>query len=51
MKKKEIEKVPFAGGKKAGKKYINTISAFIQEIKEEPHLFVEVYRKEDLRTP
>ena len=51
MKKKEIEKIPFAGGQKAGKKYLNTISAFIQEIKEEPHLFVEVYRKEDLQTP
>lgn len=43
MKKKEIEKIPFAGGTKAGKKYINTISAFIQEIKGERHLFVEVY--------
>lgn len=43
MKKKEIEKIPFVGGTKAGKKYLNTISAFIQEIKEERHLFVEVY--------
>ena len=53
MKKKEIEKIPFAGGKKAGKKYINTISAFIQEIKEERHLFVEVYEnsKEKLQIP
>ena len=33
MKKKEIEKIPFVGGTKAGKKYLNTISAFIQEIK------------------
>lgn len=43
MKKKEIEKIPFVGGTKAGKKYLNTISAFIQEIKGERHLFVEVY--------
>ena len=43
MKKKEIEKIPFAGGTKAEKRYLNTISAFIQEIKEERHLFVEVY--------
>jgi hypothetical protein len=53
MKKKEIEKIPFAGSAKAGKKYLNTISAFVQEIKEERHLFVEVYenRKEKLQTP
>lgn len=53
MKKKEIEKIPFAGGTKAGKKYINTISAFIQEIKGERHLFVEVYEnsKEKLQVP
>ena len=53
MKKKEIEKIPFAGGIKAGKKYIHTISAFIQEIKEERHLFVEVYEnsKEKLQIP
>ena len=53
MKKKEIEKVPFAGGKKAGKKYINTVSAFIHEIKKERHLFVEVYenRKGKLQVP
>ena len=53
MKKKEIEKIPFAGGTKAGKKYINTISAFVQEIKEERHLFVEVYEnsKEKLQVP
>ena len=53
MKKKEIEKIPFAGGAKAGKKYLNTISAFVQEIKEERHLFVEVYEnsKEKLQVP
>lgn len=53
MKKKEIEKIPFAGGVKAGKKYLNTISAFVQEIKEERHLFVEVYEnsKEKLQVP
>lgn len=53
MKKKEIEKIPFTGGTKAGKKYIHTISAFIQEVKEERHLFVEVYEnsKEKLQIP
>lgn len=53
MKKKAIERVPFAGGTKAEKKYINTVSVFVQEIKEERHLFVEVYenRKGKLQVP
>lgn len=53
MKKKAIERVPFAGGTKAEKKYINIVSVFVQEIKEERHLFVEVYenRKGKLQVP
>ncbi len=53
MKKKEIEKIPFRGGVRADKQYLNTAVAFLQEIKKEQHLFVEVYenKKRELRTP
>lgn len=43
MKKKEIEKVPFHRGVRADREYINTAVAFLQDIKDEQHLFVEVY--------
>lgn len=53
MKKKEIEKIPFHGGTRADRKYLNTAVAFFQEIKEEQHLFVEIYenQKQKLKTP
>ncbi len=49
MKKKEIEKIPFTGSIKAKKQYLYTVSAFAREIKEERHLFVEIY--ENRKTP
>lgn len=53
MKKKEIEKIPFRGGVRADKQYRNTAVAFLQDIRGENHLFVEVYenKKQELQTP
>lgn len=53
MKKKEIEKIPFRGGVRADKQYRNAAVAFLQNIREESHLFVEVYenKKRELQTP
>ena len=53
MKKKEIEKIPFRGGVRADKQYRNTAVVFLQDIRGESHLFVEVYenKKRELQTP
>lgn len=53
MKKKEIEKIPFRGGVRADKQYRNTAIVFLQDIRGESHLFVEVYenKKRELQTP
>lgn len=53
MKKKEIEKIPFRGGVRADKQYRNTAVVFLQDIRGESNLFVEVYenKKRELQTP
>lgn len=53
MKKKEIEKISFRGGVRADKQYRNTAVVFLQDIRGESHLFVEVYenKKRELQTP
>lgn len=53
MKKKEIEKIPFRGGVRADRQYCNTAVAFLRNIKDEQHLFVEVYenKRRELKSP
>lgn len=41
MKKREIEKIPYRVPEKSKKKY--TATAFMENVKEIPHLFVEIY--------
>ena len=47
------QKIPFRGGVRADKQYRNTAVVFLQDIRGESHLFVEVYenKKRELQTP
>ncbi len=46
MKKKEIEKVPYSAADGTKRKYQYVATAFVSELKNEDHLFVEIYRNE-----
>ena len=53
MKKKAIEKIPFLTlpGVRRGKTVEYVAVTDIREIAAEPHLFIEVYRKENRTIP
>ena len=46
MKRKEIEKVPFRAAEPADKKFTYIAKSFVENIKDEEHLLVEIYKNQ-----
>lgn len=49
MKRKEIEKVPFRAAEPADKKFTYIAKSFVENIKDEEHLLVEIYKNQKKR--